>query len=165
MTKHWFIAHLVDKFTKNKSYGLDIGIGSNNWEEFKNCKMFGIDKKSYSCVDKILDLEDGKLPFQSNLFDVAISTNTLNFIKNHYQLLKEINRVMKNNAVLLCVVNNQNKATGGLTWTQNELDKNLKQTGFKSILFKNFRDYIWARYFNYTSVYAFAVVVKKQQMC
>jgi len=44
MAQHWFIAHLIDKFTKGKSFGLDIGVGLDNWKKFKNCEMIGIDK-------------------------------------------------------------------------------------------------------------------------
>ncbi len=34
MTKHWFIAHLIKKYTKGKHFGLDVGIGNDNWSEF-----------------------------------------------------------------------------------------------------------------------------------
>jgi len=159
MTKHWFIAHLINKFTKNKSYGLDLGIGKDNWAEFKNCDMIGIDKKSYPNVDKIIDFEDGVLPFSSNLFDVVIAINSLNYVKNHQPILNEVNRVMKNGAVMVCVVDNQNRPNKSEGyWTQSYLNKNLKQSGFESILYKNLKDYVWARYFNLTSVYAFNVV-------
>ena len=138
---------ILPLFTKNKSYGLDIGIANDPWAEFKNCEMVGVDKNPYPSVDKIIDLEDGVLPYSSNLFDVVIAINSLNFVKNHQPILNEINRVMKNNAVLVCVVDNQNRPNKSINnhWTQSYLNKNLKQSGFESILFKNLKDYFWAK--------------------
>ena len=159
MSKHWFIAHLIEKFTKGKSLGLDIGIGFDNWNEFKKCKMIGIDRSSNKKTDIVLDLEK-PLPFRDNLFDVVIAINSLNYVENSRQLFNEINRVMKNNATLVCVVDNEKSTSHPYIWEQMYLNRVLEVTGFSSILSKNLKDYFYAWWFNKTSVYAFAVVQK-----
>lgn len=171
MTKHWFIAHLIEKFTKGKSLGLDIGIGFDNWAEFKKCKIIGIDKSSNKKTDLVLDLEK-PLPFRDNLFDVVIAINSLNYVENSRELLNEINRVMKNNARLVCVVDNEKSTSHPYVWEQKYLNRVLEVTGFNLILSKNLKDYFYAWWYNKTSVYAFAVVEKpikiihnKPQVC
>ena len=161
MTKHWFIAHLIEKFTKDKTLGLDIGIGFDNWKEFKKCNMIGIDRSSNKKTDIVLDLEK-PLPFSDNLFDIVIAINSLNYVENSRHLLNEINRVMKNNAILICVVDNEKSTSQPYVWEQMYLNRILEVTGFYSILSKNLKDYFYSWWYNKTSVYAFAVVRKKK---
>lgn len=171
MTKHWFIAHLIEKFTKNKTLGLDIGIGLDNWTEFKKCKMIGIDRSPKKKTNLVLDLEK-PLPFKDDLFDVVIAINSLNYVENSRLLLEEINRVMKNNGILVCVVDNEKSTSHPHIWEKRYLNRILNVTGFHSILSKNVKDNFYAWWYNRTSVYAFAVVVKtkktikkEQQIC
>lgn len=159
MTKHWFIAHLIKKHTLGKTFGLDIGIGKDNWSEFKKCKMIGVDIKSNQKLDFIVDLEK-PLPFRDSVFDVVIAINSLNYVKNGRHLLNEINRVLKDNSILVCVVDNEKSKNFPNVWEQMYLDRVLQVTGFRSILSKNLKDYFYAKWFNKTSVYAFAVVKK-----
>lgn len=161
MSKHWFIAHLVEKFTKGKKLGLDVGIGSDNWAEFKKCRMVGIDKNSNKKIDIILDLEK-PLPFRDNIFDIVIAINSLNYVENSRQLLNEINRVMKINGVLVCVVDNEKSTSQPYIWEQMYLNRILKVTGFRSVFFRYLKDYFYAKWYNKTSVYAFAVVQKNK---
>lgn len=171
MSKHWFIAKLIEKYTKNKKLGLDIGIGQDNWKEFKKSNFIGIDKTQDSKSDIILNLE-GKLPFNDNVFDVVIAINSLNYIGNARRLLNEINRVMKKGSPIVCVVDNEKSKNGQYVWEQRYLDRILEVTGFQSVLSKSLKDFLYAKWYNKTSVYAFAVVKKpikiihkKPQIC
>lgn len=160
MSKHWFIAHLIDKYTSGKKMGLDLGIGYDNWSEFKNCQMIGVDKRKNQETDIILDLEN-KLPFKNAVFEIVISINVLNFIKDSNNIMSEINRVLKQGGIFLCVVDNKNSnMEDNETWSQSFLDKNLEQNGFKGILKNSLKDYFYAKWYNYSSVYAFNVVKK-----
>ncbi len=166
MSKHWFIAHLIEKYTKNKKFGLDIGIGYDNWSEFKKCKMIGIDRKEDSNADIVIDLEK-PLPFRNNIFDIVISINSFNYVENSRQLLTEVHRILKTDGVLVCVVDNENSTSQPFVWKQRYLNRLLKVTGFNSILSANIKDKFYAWWFNRSSVYAFAVVkksvIKKKQ--
>jgi len=159
MSKHWFIAHLIEKFTKGKSFGIDVGVGNNNWKEFKHCNMIDIDKSLNQRPDLVLDLEKF-LPFEDNVFDVVIAINSLNYVENARQLLSEINRVMKTGAPIVCIVDNEKSKNEPYVWEQRYLERILKVTGFKLILSKSFKDSFYAKWYNRTSVYGFAVAQK-----
>ena len=160
MSKHWFISHIIEKYTKEKILGIDLGVGKDNWHGFKNCEMIGIDQKLGKDVDIVSDLEFS-LPFKDEAFDVAIAINSLNYIKNSYYLCKEINRVLKPQAIFVCVVDNEKSNCQPFVWTREYLNRILEITGFKSIF--EIKDYLYARWFNLTSVYAFNVVKKIEQ--
>ena len=161
MSKHWFIAHLIEKYTKNRKFGLDIGIGYDNWAEFKKCEMIGIDRKEDSKAGIIIDLEK-PLPFRNDSFDVVISINSFNYVENSRQLLSEVNRILKTDGVLVCVVDNENSTSQPYVWQERYLDRLLKVTGFHSILSNNLKDRLYAWWYNKSSVYAFAVVKKSK---
>jgi len=161
MTKHWFIAHLIEKYTKNRKFGLDMGIGYDNWAEFKKCEMIGIDRKEDSKAEIIIDLEK-PLPFRNDSFDVVISINSFNYVENSRQLLSEVNRILKTDGVLVCVVDNEKSSSHPHVWEQKYLDRVLHVTGFHSILLKDLKDYFYAKWYNRTSVYAFAIVIKSK---
>ena len=162
LTKHWFIAHLIEKFTNKKTFGLDIGIGKNNWEEFKKCQMISVDINRNSKADLLVDLE-GALPFRDNLFDVVIAINSMNYIRNSKNMVDEINRVMKNDGYLICVVDNPNSNNAPEhVWNQSYLNRLLQVSGFKNILQKHLKEFLYAVWYNRTSVYAFAVVKKEE---
>ena len=163
MVKHWFIAHLISKFTKGKSLGLDIGVGHDNWKEFKNCKMIGVAKNPKCNPELAIDLEKS-LPFSDDVFDVVISINSLNYVENARQLFLEINRVMKKNGLFVCVVDNEKSGEHPFVWKQMYLNRILEVTGFNSILSKHLKDYLYAKWYNRTSVYAFAVSKKFESM-
>ena len=163
MTQHWYIAHLIDKFSKGKSFGCDIGVGKDNWAQFKHCKMIGVDRRNECKPDLVVDLEN-LLPFKNEIFDFVIAINSLNYVENSRQLVSEINRIMKKNATLVCVVDNEKSSSQPNVWEQMYLDRLLQVTGFNSILSKNIKDYFYAKWFNRTSVYAFAVVKKKESI-
>lgn len=150
MTKHWFTAHLTRKFTDGKTLGLDVGVGYGNWNEFKKCEMVGIDMKPNDVVDIVADCNK-ELPFKHESFDVVICYSTLEYLLNKHVLLKEIHRVLKKNGYFLCIT--QNKMLSQAT-----LNKLLKQAGFHSVFYKYFKEWIYAIWYNLTSVYAYAIV-------
>ncbi|MFB5630907.1 MAG: class I SAM-dependent methyltransferase [Nitrosopumilaceae archaeon] len=161
MTQHWFIAHLIEKYSRGKSYGCDIGIGKDNWAQFKHCKTIGVDRQNKCKPDVVVDLEN-PLPFKNEIFDFIIAINSLNYVENGRQLIFEINRIMKKNATLVCVVDNEKSSSQPHVWEQRYLDRLLQVSGFRSILSKNIKDFFYAKWFNKTSVYAFAVVKKEK---
>lgn len=163
MTKHWFIGHLIQEYSKGKSFGLDIGVGKDNWKEFKKCKFIGIDKIFNKNPNFVVDLEN-TLPFKDEVFDIVIAINSLNYIENGRQLLTEINRVMTKNAVMVCIVDNEKSKSQPNVWEQRYLDRLLTVTGFKHILKNNLKDFLYARWYNRTSVYAFSVAKKEQKI-
>ncbi len=67
----------------NKCYGVDISEVSLDAAKKKNIKTY--------CVN----LENEKLPFESNYFDIIICSEVIEHICNSDNLLHEINRVLK----------------------------------------------------------------------
>src|SRR3990172_7583442 len=124
MSKHWFVAHLISKYSKNKSLGLDIGAGLDNWKEYKHCKFVNIDKNP---PNQVIDIEKEDLPFANNSFPFIISINVLNLLGN-YRIATEIKRVLASGGIFVCVVNNENAIEQGMT--SNKLIS-LFQRGFK----------------------------------
>ncbi|OLC91687.1 MAG: hypothetical protein AUI92_07185 [Thaumarchaeota archaeon 13_1_40CM_3_38_6] len=59
MTKHWFQAHLMKKFTQGKTLGIDLGYGLGNWDEFKQCEFVTLDRVQ---MGKILNDKSAKKP-------------------------------------------------------------------------------------------------------
>jgi len=159
MSKHWFIAKLIEKYTKNKKLGLDVGIGRDNWQEFKKSEIIGVDKYKNSKVNTILDLE-GNLPFRDNSFDIALGINSFNFVDNSRQLLSEINRVLKEDGILVCSVDNEKSTSHPHVWNEKYLNRVLDVTGFQSIM--TLKERFYAKWYNRTSVYALAVVKKSK---
>jgi len=157
MSKHWFIAFLIKKYTKNKKLGLDIGIGKDNWKEFKKCEIIGIDKSKNSNANVILNLE-GNLPFKDNSFDLALGINSFNFVENSRHLLTEINRVLKEDGILVCSVDNEKSTSHPHVWNEKYLKRVLKVTNFQSIM--TLKERFYAKWYNMTSVYAFSVAKK-----
>jgi len=161
MSKHWFIAHLIEKYTKNRKIGLDIGVGYDNWIEFKKCEMIRVDRKKDSKADIIIDLEK-PMPFRNDSFDIVISINSFNYVENSRQLLNEVNRILKTDGVLVCVVDNEKSTSQPYVWQQRYLDRLLRVTGFHSVLSNNLKDRLYAWWYNKSSVYAFAVAKKSK---
>jgi len=157
MTKHWFIAFLVEKYTKKKKLGLDIGIGKDNWKEFKKCKIIGVDKSKNSEASVLLDLEEN-LPFIDNSFDIVLGINSFNYVENSRHLFTEINRVLKEEGILVCSVDNEKSKSHPYVWTEKYLKRVLNVTNFQSIM--TLKESLYAKWYNMTSVYAFSVAKK-----
>lgn len=104
---------------------LDVGCGTGTYlvplaEARREC--FGVDPLKWaslsraresmveSDIDVFLCQSVGKfLPFKNELFDVALCISTLQHVSDHFQIMNEIKRVLKNGGLLLaCVPTNKN---------------------------------------------------------
>jgi len=74
---------------------LNIGSGNDYREGFVN-----IDKNDNAKCDKILDLEDGKLPFEDESVEFIVANHVLEHINNLIPLMNEFHRVLKKDGVL-----------------------------------------------------------------
>jgi|SRR6185437_7393038 len=155
MSKHWFQAHLIKKFTHGKNLGVDLGYGRGNWDEFKQCNFITLDKKY---VDKKPDLISDfnyDLPFKDNTFDIAICYSVLSYVKNYKSFLKEIKRILKKDEYLICVIPHEN-------WDQKMLNNALCDVEFKTIIYKYPKEWFYAFWYDKTSVYSYAICQNKK---
>lgn len=119
--KHWWHLHkqaVVYKFIERysaKGRVLDVGAGTGKiLSDLKRKKwqVFGIDgekealfwAKKRGIKLKFLDLEKERLPFKDNYFDLVLSLDTLEHLKNEGGPLKEIKRVLKPKGIVLITV-------------------------------------------------------------
>ncbi len=104
------IIKLTNKYCKIQNPKvLDVGCGLNN--EFFNFKYYtGVDVRDYhkgfNVVLKDLSL-DPSLPFDDNTFDVVMATEFLEHVFRPDLLSKEINRVVKNDGVIIISLPNE----------------------------------------------------------
>jgi SAM-dependent methyltransferase len=73
---------------------IDIGCGVKKYPG-----AIGIDAHKMPEVDIVLDLENGKLPFETSSVDSAFSSHTLEHITNLQKLIEEVHRVLKNKGI------------------------------------------------------------------
>ncbi|MBO7477099.1 MAG: class I SAM-dependent methyltransferase [Salinivirgaceae bacterium] len=105
----------VKPYIPTGSSFLDVGCGAGYamkkaTEELK-CDAFGIDPQPgghgvgrYSELDKTLKIiqgVSGKIPFEDKTFDVVYSSHVLEHVRDEQKSLQEMNRVLKNNGVLI----------------------------------------------------------------
>ena len=154
MSKHWYISHLVDKYTKKNKIGLDIGVGRNNWKKLKHGRFIGVDIKKTSSCDIQLNSENN-LPFTENTFDVVMAINSLNYLRKSRHAMNEINRVLKMSGIIVCVVDNEKSNDYPNVWEQKYLNRLFDVSGFKSIL--NPVESFFSFWYSHRSVYAFGV--------
>jgi len=155
MSKHWFQAHLMTKFTEGKSLGVDLGYGRGNWDEFKKCEFINIDREYADKKPDLISNLNYHLPFKDDTFDLAICYSVLSYIQNYNLFLREIKRVLKKDEYFLCVIPHEN-------WNQKILNEVLKDAGFKSVLHKYLTEWFWAKWYDWTSVYSYAISQNKK---
>lgn len=87
---------------------LDIGCGYRKLakiELFKEISIegeyIGLDIKKTPVTDVVCDLEEGKLPFKDNEFDIVYTRSVLQYIKNIPDLVSEVHRILKNGGKFL----------------------------------------------------------------
>lgn len=73
---------------------INIGCGKKHLKNFINC-----DKSLEVNPDKIVDLEK-PLPFQDNTIDEVVGNHILEHVQNFIPLMRELNRICKNKAIL-----------------------------------------------------------------
>lgn len=155
MSKHWFQAHLMSKFTKGKTLGIDLGYGRGNWDEFKQCEFITLDRGYIDKKPDIISDFNYNLPFKDDIFDVAICYGVIHLVKNYQLFLNEIRRVLKNDEYLICVISHEN-------WNQSILNKVVKEAGFKSVIHRFPKEWFYATWYDKTSVYSYAILQNKK---
>jgi SAM-dependent methyltransferase len=95
----------------NKFLVLDIGCGTRRYQpeafgEFPNrnrgqvYEVFGIDQARLPGVDKVVDIDKGKLPLPSNKFDGVNCSHVLEHVTNFFDVVSEIHRVCRPGGVV-----------------------------------------------------------------
>lgn len=78
---------------------LDLGCGYKPFQSlFPNDRYLGVDMSLNSFADVIAD--NHNLPFKDDVFDVIIISEVLEHCDNEYQVIKELRRVAKNQALV-----------------------------------------------------------------
>lgn len=84
---------------------LDVGCGDNPYEELLNPRDYiGIDANINSKADIIGDAV--LLPFKDNRFDLILSVQVLQYVRDHQKAIKEMSRVLKEDGILFLVLPN-----------------------------------------------------------
>ncbi len=127
-----YLEALAKRWKKGKL--LDIGCGNcRNLAYFKNFELFGIDISrnllNYAkrfCEEKgittrLIQANALALPFKNETFDYVISIATLHHLKDNEitQAVKEMHRVMKENAEAFVTLWQKNVKEAMLPWEQN----------------------------------------------
>ena len=168
MTKHWFTSFLTRKYSREKKLGLDLGSGYRNWHEFFQCDYIAFDlpiqlkqekeKRPDVCGNAMY------LPFKDGVFDFLSCYSVLPYVENLDLLFKEVHRVMKPSGVAIFIVQNPrgmklNKEVNFVNClSDRKLNLLLYSHGFSSIKHHNLKVYFYSTYYNFTSVYAYAIV-------
>lgn len=117
--KHVLRYYFASKFIRGKNV-LDVacGTGYGSYYLAKKCKrIIGGDKstdalkyakKFYKKSNlKFVHLDATKMPFKNSIFDVVISFETLEHIKNYKNFISECKRVLKKNGLFICSTPNK----------------------------------------------------------
>lgn len=90
---------------------LDVGCGEAFLKKYVTGKYIGVDR---TCnPDMIVDLEQGKIPFEDSSFDCVVCTDVLEHVDNIHEVFIELTRVTKK-YVILSLPNNWNTVYGGI---------------------------------------------------
>lgn len=166
MAKHWFHSYLLQHYSKDKNLALDVGCAMRPYHEDYKCEYIGLDlsTRPYESLKPDIFAEGSKLPFQDYKFDLLVSYAVIPYVKNVDNLLEEMHRVLKPKGIAVIIIMNlRGLALHPDTEFQNryslsKLNQKLKEHRFKSIIEKNIKAWFWSKYFDRTSVYAYAVV-------
>ena len=101
----------LKKFKKDSVNFLDIGCGRgthiNNFKKLLSGNFYGIDLEESKIKDVSVfscNLENSKLPFSDNFFDVIFSKSVLEHVNNTNNFLNETYRVLKPGGVIILMV-------------------------------------------------------------
>ena len=108
------------------------------------------------------------LPFPDNSFDLVTCYSVIPYVPEIDKFLNEMFRVLSPKGVAVIIIMNLR----GLALHPNEyhpnkfnskqLDNKLSEHGFESIKYKNLKALFYSKYFDFTSVYAYAIVTPKK---
>ncbi len=174
MALHWFATYLTKKYSKNKKIGLDIGCGKKPYMNFFNSEYVGIDIFSEISNSKeqrpnIFAIGEN-LPFNDNTFDFITSYSVIPYVEKIDDFISEIYRVMKPKGIAIIIIMNLkalSKDPDGYypnKFSSFQLEKKFKLNNFKSIKNKNLKTFFWSYYFDFTSVYSYAILESKKSI-
>ena len=162
--RYAFACHLV----KNKTV-LDAacgeGYGSNILAtEAKNVTGLDIDFESINHATSRYNKENlsfvqgscTELPFEAQSFDVIVSFETLEHLKEQSQMLSEFKRVLKKDGVLLISTPDKKHYSDATGFTNEYHVKELYKDEFESLLDKYWKNTIW-----YSQAMAFHSILEK----
>jgi SAM-dependent methyltransferase len=90
------VRRVVKNLIKNQNIiGINLGSGTSNFDR----SILNVDFAAHQNVDMVADISD--LPFNDNIFDLAILTEVIEHAENPTKLISEIARVMKHDGVLI----------------------------------------------------------------
>lgn len=168
LARHTFTSYLTEHYSRNKQFGLDIGCRKRPYHDLFKCEYIGIDiPKGKPLNDQFVPdiYSSGEfLPFNENSFDFITCYSVIPYVKNVGDLFDEMYRVMKPNGVAVIIIMNlkglalQPKTQFENRFNSNQLQKELKKHGLKSIKHHNLKTFLLSTYYDKTSVYAYAVV-------
>lgn len=142
--------YLYKRFHMKKGMRLlDNGCGRGDFlDAFEKCHLSVSGTDIVQGCDRtiILDLNNDRLPFDDNTFDVVFSKSVLEHIENTEHYMKEMQRVLKNGGVLILLVpdwETQYKIfyqdpTHIHPYTQLSVDRLLKMMGYQEVSSEKF---------------------------
>lgn len=109
------LSGIISGFPNQTIKILDIGVGDAVYESLlpstlrKRCQFYGVDisstqikrAKKYLTVGKVVDLNNQKLPFIKNYFDIIIISEILEHVFFPDRIIKEADRVLKSGGYIL----------------------------------------------------------------
>ena len=113
--KNGLVKTLLEKTCANKKELLILNLGAGTGDDLKILSKFGknyvidIDQESLSAIDNTLCAEKKladacDLPYRDDFFDVVVSFDVFEHIKNDFQAIREVHRVLKSGGVLIFAV-------------------------------------------------------------
>lgn len=174
--KRDFVLQNLDKKSGKKI--LDVGCGYGEYLSLfrqKGFKAFGvdIDKEALESQANVIYANAGKMPIKSSIFDIVVCIDVLEHVNNDDETLKEINRVLKEEGILILAVPsinfpltydpinaflglfNKHISIGMWAWghkrlyTEEEIENLLKENDFMIIKFENRSHAFIAAFVNY----------------
>ena len=109
-----------------------------------------------------------ELPFRNNIFDFVTCYSVVPYVENIDKFFDEMFRVMTPNSIAVIIIMNlrglalQSQTHFENRFNSRQLQKKLKEHGFKSIKFRNLKTLFYSTYFDLTSVYAYAIVTPEK---
>ncbi|CAE6488168.1 conserved hypothetical protein [Candidatus Nitrosotenuis uzonensis] len=164
---HWLTGSLLKKFSQGQQLALDLGCGRKRWDDWFNCNYVGIDIYKESKADILA--AGFALPFKDNSFSFVTMFSVLEYIERDDDVLKEIHRVLKQKGSLLLISQNARATKANIrndpskkllhkhVYGLRNINKKLKSSGFKPILFKHPILFLLGLYYHLTSVYFFTL--------
>ena len=100
----------IARLPNNKMYRLlDIGAATKEIEKFLPEHIMYYSLDNVGDHDYEFDLDDGRMPFKSGVFDIVLCLETLEHVKDPASVLNEIQRISKDDArIYLSMLNEYN---------------------------------------------------------